>query len=109
MNSSQTSNFLHSSLLRYPECKSLTFLNSAKLQLPKLELHWTPKFWNTINMASSQLQAPLGQVLTDFSINGIYPEEEAVSASYVDRPGLPVALSVLSIAKAELEVSLDSP
>ncbi|KAH7408986.1 centromere/kinetochore protein-like protein zw10 [Cadophora sp. MPI-SDFR-AT-0126] len=45
----------------------------------------------------------LGQVLVDFSTNGAFPEEEAVSAAYVDSPMVSAALAVLQNAKAELE------
>ncbi|PVH71756.1 centromere/kinetochore protein-like protein zw10 [Cadophora sp. DSE1049] len=52
---------------------------------------------------SSSTQADLGQVLVDFSTNGAFPEEEAVSAAYVDSPMVSAALAVLHNAKAELE------
>jgi len=52
---------------------------------------------------SSSTQADLGQVLVDFSTNGAFPEEEAVSAAHVDSPMVSAALAVLQNAKAELE------
>ena len=55
-------------------------------------------------MASSDIQAQLGQTLVDFSANGAFPEEEAVSAAYVEDSALPVALVALGNAKAGLEV-----
>ncbi len=56
-------------------------------------------------MASSQAPADLGQVLVDFTVNGIFPEDEAVSAAQVTPSALNTALKVLNDAKAELEVS----
>jgi protein transport protein DSL1/ZW10 len=55
-------------------------------------------------MSSSDIQARLGQTLIDFSSNGIFPEEEAVSAATLDDSALPAALVALNDAKAELEV-----
>ena len=57
---------------------------------------------------SSSTQADLGQVLVDFSTNGAFPEEEAVSAAHVDSPMVSAALTVLQNAKAELEVRMMS-
>ncbi|KAH7306101.1 centromere/kinetochore protein-like protein zw10 [Rhexocercosporidium sp. MPI-PUGE-AT-0058] len=52
---------------------------------------------------SSSTQADLGQVLVDFSTNGAFPEEEAVSAAHVNSPMVSAALVVLQDAKAALE------
>lgn len=56
------------------------------------------------NMASAGVQENFGQVLVDFSTNGAFPEEESVSAAYMESSILPEALVVLSNAKSELEV-----
>lgn len=53
---------------------------------------------------SSSAQADLGQVLVDFSMNGAFPEEEAVSAAHVNSPMVSAALAVLQNAKSALEV-----
>lgn len=53
---------------------------------------------------SSFTEADLGQVLVDFSTNGAFPEEEAVSAAYVNSPMVSAALVVLQDAKSALEV-----
>ncbi|KAH6694901.1 centromere/kinetochore protein-like protein zw10 [Leptodontidium sp. MPI-SDFR-AT-0119] len=52
---------------------------------------------------SSSTEADLGQVLVDFSTNGAFPEEEAVSAAYVNSPMVSAALVVLQDAKSALE------
>lgn len=57
-------------------------------------------------MASANVQDQLGQVLIDFSTNGAFPEEESVSAAYVQKPYLAPALAALGAARAELEVSV---
>jgi centromere/kinetochore protein ZW10 len=54
-------------------------------------------------MASST-PPELGQVLVDFSVDGRFPEDEAVSAARVKHSALPAALTVLREAKADLEV-----
>jgi centromere/kinetochore protein ZW10 len=51
------------------------------------------------------LEGHLGQVLVDFSRDGTFPEEESVSAAYMEGSVLPEALAVLSNAKSELEVA----
>ena len=56
-------------------------------------------------MASAAVPDQLGQVLIDFTTNGAYPEEESVSAAYVQKPYLAPALAALSAARTELEVS----
>jgi centromere/kinetochore protein ZW10 len=56
-------------------------------------------------MASASTQADLGKILVDFSLNGTFPEEEAVSAASVEPSALSGALVVLQNAKADLEVS----
>jgi hypothetical protein len=55
-------------------------------------------------MASTEIQALLGQTLIDFSINGAFPGEESISAATIEASALPAALVALSDAKAELEV-----
>lgn len=53
--------------------------------------------------------ADLAQVLVDFSTKGAFPEDEAVSAAYIDNAVLPAALSILQSAKEELEVCHSPP
>jgi hypothetical protein len=60
---------------------------------------------NFSKMASAAVQDQLGQVLIDFSTNGAFPEEESVSAAYVQQPYLAPALAALSTARSELEAS----
>jgi hypothetical protein len=60
---------------------------------------------NLSKMASAAVQDQLGQVLIDFSTNGAFPEEESVSAAYVQQPYLAPALAALSTARSELEAS----
>jgi centromere/kinetochore protein ZW10 len=60
---------------------------------------------NFSKMASAAVQDQLGQVLIDFSTNGAFPEEESVSAAYVQQPHLAPALAALSTARSELEAS----
>lgn len=55
-------------------------------------------------MSTPEIQALLGETLINFSSNGAYPEEDAVSASYVEDGALPAALKELSNAKLSLEV-----
>lgn len=55
-------------------------------------------------MASSQTPADLGQVLVDFTVNGIFPESESVSSAPITPAALNAALKVLNDAKVELEV-----
>jgi len=55
-------------------------------------------------MSSTEIQARLGQTLIDFSTNGAFPEEEAVSAAFVQDSVLPIALEALNDAKLALEV-----
>jgi hypothetical protein len=57
-------------------------------------------------MASANFHDQLGQVLIDFSTNGAFPEEEAVSAAYIQKPLLAPALAALGTARAELEVGV---
>lgn len=54
----------------------------------------------------AELQNVLGQTIVNFSRDGVFPEEDAVSAMYVQGSALSVALQAVSSAKAELEVSL---
>jgi centromere/kinetochore protein ZW10 len=60
-------------------------------------------------MASSKPQSQLGQVLIDFSTNGAFPEEEAVSAAYAEPSALPSALIAVRDAKVALEVRPQLP
>jgi centromere/kinetochore protein ZW10 len=60
-------------------------------------------------MASSKPQSQLGQVLIDFSTNGAFPEEEAVSAAYAEPSALPSALVAVRDAKVALEVGFTLP
>ena len=53
-------------------------------------------------MASSRV-AELGQVLVDFTVNGTFPQEEAVSAAKVTAAALADALEVLNDARGDLE------
>jgi centromere/kinetochore protein ZW10 len=47
--------------------------------------------------------------LIDFSTNGAFPEEEAVSAAYAEPSALPSALVAVRDAKAALEVDSKIP
>jgi centromere/kinetochore protein ZW10 len=60
-------------------------------------------------MASPKPRSQLGQVLIDFSTNGTFPEEEAVSAAYAEPSALPSALVAVRDAKAALEVDSKIP
>jgi centromere/kinetochore protein ZW10 len=60
-------------------------------------------------MASSKPQSQLGRVLIDFSTNGAFPEEEAVSAAYAEPSALPSALVAVRDAKVALEVGSKFP
>ncbi|PMD34525.1 centromere/kinetochore protein-like protein zw10 [Hyaloscypha variabilis F] len=57
-------------------------------------------------MASAEVQDRLGQVLINFTTNGAFPEEESVSAAYVQKPYLAPALEALSAARSELETEI---
>ena len=56
-------------------------------------------------MSSFNDQDQLGQALVDFSTNGLFPEEEAVSATHVNSSTVSAALAALNAARADLEVS----
>jgi len=94
--------------------QSLTFNNSECSQyrwpslfpIPPLEFKH-PSIRS--NMASSKPQSQLGQVLIDFSTNGAFPEEEAVSAAYAEPSALPSALVAVRDAKVALEVGSRFP
>ena len=58
---------------------------------------------------ASTTQDQLGSVLIDFSTKGAFPEEESISAAYVQKPSLAPALAALSAARTELEVSTSWP
>jgi hypothetical protein len=75
---------------------------SAALLISLSELFELPNF---SKMASAAVEDQLGQVLIDFSTNGAFPEEESVSAAYVQQPCLAPALAALSTARSELEAS----
>jgi centromere/kinetochore protein ZW10 len=55
-------------------------------------------------MSTIPLDNQIGKALVDFSTNGAFPEEEAVSAAYVTSSLLPTVLGALTDAKIELEV-----
>jgi centromere/kinetochore protein ZW10 len=55
-------------------------------------------------MASPNVQGQLGQVLIDFSTDGRFPEEEAISSAYAETSVIPSALEALSFARSDLEV-----
>jgi hypothetical protein len=55
-------------------------------------------------MSSSDTQARVGQALVDFAVESKFPEEEAVIAANVESSALPIALELLSDARASLEV-----
>ncbi|KAF4626360.1 hypothetical protein G7Y89_g11800 [Cudoniella acicularis] len=64
-------------------------------------------------MSSTDTQARVGEALVEFSSNGHFPEEESVSAAYVEESALSGALEALEAAKAALgteikEISRDS-
>lgn len=56
-------------------------------------------------MAKSNGQDVLGRTLVNFSRDGMFPEEDDVSAMQVESSALPAALSVLASARSDLEVS----
>lgn len=58
----------------------------------------------TRRMATADGQDQLGQVLINFSTNAAFPEEESVSAAYVQKSALAPALAALATARSELEV-----
>ncbi|KAH8804607.1 centromere/kinetochore protein-like protein zw10 [Xylogone sp. PMI_703] len=57
-------------------------------------------------MTSMEVQNQLGRILIEFSRNGSFPEDEAVSATVVQGSALPGALEALSAAKADLETEI---
>jgi hypothetical protein len=58
-----------------------------------------------IDMAALQGPDVLGQAIVGFSRDGMFPEEDEVSAMKVESSALPAALSALAAARADLEVS----
>jgi hypothetical protein len=48
----------------------------------------------------------LGQTIVSFSRDGIFPDEDEVSAIHVESLALPAALAALTTAKSELEVGI---
>lgn len=57
-----------------------------------------------VKMATMQDQNVLGRTIVDFSRDGIFPEEDEVSAMHVQSSALPAALNALASAKVDLEV-----
>lgn len=57
-------------------------------------------------MAAASGQDVLGRTLVNFSRDGMFPEEDEVSAMQIESSALPAALTVLASAKTDLEVSL---
>lgn len=55
-------------------------------------------------MAASWDQDILTKTIVGFSRDGIFPEEDKVSATHVQSPALPAALDALASAKADLKV-----
>jgi hypothetical protein len=60
---------------------------------------------NSAEMADSQAVDVLGRTLVEFARDGVFPEQDEVSAQYVDGSAFPAALSTLAAAKLDLEVS----
>ncbi|CZR67503.1 uncharacterized protein PAC_17402 [Phialocephala subalpina] len=57
-------------------------------------------------MALAKYDNQIAQALVDFSTSGAFPEEEHISAAYVNSELLPIALGALNTAKAELETEI---
>jgi hypothetical protein len=57
-------------------------------------------------MAAVQDQDVLARTIVGFSRDGMFPEENEVSAIHVQSSALPVALNALASAKVDLEVRL---
>jgi hypothetical protein len=55
-------------------------------------------------MSAAQGQDVLARTIVSFSRDGIFPEEDEVSAMHVQSSALPAALDALAAAKADLEV-----
>jgi hypothetical protein len=55
-------------------------------------------------MAAMQDQDVLGRTIVGFSRDGMFPEEDEVSAIHVQSSALPAALNALASAKIDLEV-----
>jgi protein transport protein DSL1/ZW10 len=58
-------------------------------------------------MAALQEQDVLGQAIVNFSRDGVFPEEDEVSAMQIEDSALPGALRILAAVKLDLEVSLE--
>jgi hypothetical protein len=56
-------------------------------------------------MAAVQDQDVLARTIVGFSRDGMFPEEDEVSAIHVQSFALPAALNALASAKVDLEVS----
>lgn len=52
-----------------------------------------------------QEQDALGRIIVGFSRDGMFPEEDEVSAMHVQSSALPAAINALAAAKTDLEVS----
>jgi protein transport protein DSL1/ZW10 len=57
-------------------------------------------------MAAVQDQDVLARTIVGFSRDGMFPEEDEVSAIHVQSSALPAALNALASAKVDLEVRL---
>ncbi|KUJ07758.1 centromere/kinetochore protein-like protein zw10 [Mollisia scopiformis] len=57
-------------------------------------------------MSATKLDNQIGKALVDFSANGAFPEEEAISAAYVTSTLLPTVLGALGEARTELETEI---
>jgi hypothetical protein len=57
-----------------------------------------------VKMAAMQDQDILARTIVNFSRDGMFPEEDEVSAIHVQSSALPAALSALASAKVDLEV-----
>jgi hypothetical protein len=55
-------------------------------------------------MATVQDEDVLGRTIVGFSRDGMFPEEDEVSAMHVQSSALPAALNALASAKVDLEV-----
>jgi hypothetical protein len=56
-------------------------------------------------MAAPQEHDVLGPTIASFSRDGLFPQEDEVSAMHVQSSALPSALRVLVVSKLDLEVS----
>lgn len=59
-----------------------------------------------VNMADGQAPSVLGQTIVNFVRDGVFPEDDEVSKSYVEGAALASALNAVVTARAELEVGV---